>query len=223
MTVINYYTVRFFATTIFLGTILLVYTLLVKNKTKTKYVIYLIAIFMSLVFGQFLPFEKYITFNTPEKLFKYYHPLGKIEQKYIYDNYAFLVVSNINSENERIVSFVNWNNKWKFDRMQKDNYNKPLGIYQERNGKEELIELASVCINNIPEENVTAVSVWYRLDNNEELMLTDSLNSKFDIKKQDKSNIFVKRYEFIHTTIIEKNLYSEYKIYLNDKEFLLIK
>lgn len=200
----NYYTIRLTVTLLIFILLFVVDRIVVKRIFANIKQILCIFCFI-LVIIYFFPFEKiFAKFDSVEKAFDYYFPNSDLVEKYIFDNYAFILYFNGKSTsfthfeksngNWYYSSSIGWNSKGKiYD-------NRYLGI-----------------IHYISKENVTGVVVIFSGTDKDKSYVGDSLSSEFDkvVYNNGQLNAYV--------AIVDTKLDDNYSININGKDYVPLK
>lgn len=178
-----------------------------KSKTRTFFiVIVVIWIVLDLTVIWNTPFEnKFMSFDTLEKSFNYSYN-GKITNVIEGEDYAFVVFNNIKGVSEQ-THFIKENGKWKIHSPAQSNVNIKLGPSE-----------TTIITDVITEKNVMLLSVGYSSTSEGSTLISDSINSKFELTEKTPLLNDVVYYEY--TTVI-KNIPEDYYLTINEEKVLL--
>lgn len=148
---------------------------------------------------QFQPEMLFIKFKTAEQNFRYYNPEERVLKSVQYEDDVYII-----SSNQRFLHYVKKDSKWK--------------LVEEGKTRLKTFESYWISISQIPEEQMTAISVGSFGSQKEKIKVTDSLNTNFDSVLSGSSY----SPSYLYIAIIGVNIDENYILKIGEKEAKLI-
>ncbi|MCL2860740.1 MAG: hypothetical protein FWF46_09460 [Oscillospiraceae bacterium] len=193
--------------------ILLIYKIFINKKDKKSKIkkVFIVVVVIWIVFNFTIvwitPFEKsFMSFNTLEETFNYTYHGGQIKYIFQGEDYAF-VIFNYNGAVSQYDNFVKENGKWQVHSPTQRNIKIIAGP-----------DVTSILTDFIPEKNVMLICVGFPATSEENIVLSDSVNSEFKLMKEEP---FVNDLNSCTYIVIVKDIPNDYYLSINGEKMSL--
>lgn len=164
--------------------------------------VFLIIIFLIFIFICYYPIEnKLFKFSSIDKAFSYYYPSVKIKEKFVYDDYAYIVYNDKKHDMFGLMYFSKKNGNWEIN-----------NLLTRGSGKQKLNSGCFIYTIRLHKMNSAAILMTYDSDyKNGYVNIVDSMNSDF-ITYNNKDKVS-------KSVILNGEIDDNYTIYINENEY----
>lgn len=193
----NYYILRILLLLVFSLIIFLTSKFIFKINLKDIRFISIISVISLAII--ILPYDRvFIKFDSIDKLFNYYYPKVDIIKVYEYDEHAYILYKN--NDTYTFINLTKDNDKWTLKNSLLNH--SQVGVEDNK----------IIAVNEIKDKGMMAIFI---LSLNDTMEIEDSINTKFDLIKNDNASCYI--------GIIEKDYDNNYKIIVDDNEYKIFK
>lgn len=195
----NYMLFRVLILIIFVLAIIFIFKFLIEPK-KCK--IFLIIIFLIFIFICYYPIEnKLFKFSSIDKAFSYYYPSVKIKEKFVYDDYAYIVYDDKRYDSFGLMHLTKKNGNWEIN-----------NLLTKGSGKYQMNSDCFIYVIRLRKMDSSAIFMTYGADyKGGYVNVADSMNSNFITYNQE--NVVSK------LVIFNSKIDDNYTIYFNENEY----